>query len=117
MCAGVTLSIKSFCSSHIIKEPLLIKMVKDDLRELISSTVKLDRLYGFLNGEISLHQSNYKRELQKVNSRLSQLTDEFQGLLQLYTQKEISIEQFTTQNKRIQIEQEKLTKQKVELES
>lgn len=90
MCGGYVKYTKSFCSSHIIKETLLIKMVKDDLRELISSTVKLDRLYGVLNGEISLHQSNYKKELQKVNSRLSLLTGEFQGLLQLYTQKAIS---------------------------
>lgn len=117
VCGGYVKYTKSFCSSHIIKEPLLIKMVKEDLRELISSTVKLDRLYGVLNGEISLHQSNYKKELQKVNSRLSQLADEFQGLLQLYTQKAISIEQFTAHNERIQVEQEKLTKQKVELET
>lgn len=116
VCGGYVKHTKSFCSSHLIREPSLLTMVKDDLRELISSTVKLDKLYSVLNGEVSLHQSNYKKELQKVNSRLSQLADEFQGLLQLYTQKAISIEQFTTQNERIQFEQERLNKQKAELE-
>lgn len=117
VCGGYVKHTKSFCSSHLIKEPTLLQMVKDDLKELIGSNLKLDRLYSVLSGEISLHQSSYKKELQKVNNRLSQLENEFQGLLQLYTQKAVSIEQFTAQNERVQIEQVKLAKQKAELEA
>ncbi|MGM0712529.1 recombinase family protein [Brevibacillus parabrevis] len=117
VCGGYVKYTTSFCSSHLIKEPVLLGMVKDDLRELISSNVKPDKLYSVLNGELNLHQSNFKKELQKVNNRLSQLNDQFQGLLQLYAQKAVSIEQFTIQNERIQGEQSKLAKQKAQLES
>lgn len=117
VCGDYVKYTKAFCSSHLVKEPTLLQMVKGDLRELISSNVKLDRLYSVLNGELNLHQNNSKKELQKVNNRLSQLNGEFQGLLQLYSQKAVNIEQFTVQNERIQAEQGKLAKQKAELES
>ncbi|WP_456289287.1 recombinase zinc beta ribbon domain-containing protein [Paenibacillus sp. AK002] len=118
VCGGYIKHTKSFCSTYLVKEPTtLLQMVKDDIRELIDSSVKLDRLYSVINGEASLYQSNSKKELQKVTNRLNQLTDEFQGLLQLYAQKDVSIEQFAVQNERIQAEQGRLAKQKAEIES
>ncbi|WP_255253182.1 recombinase family protein [Brevibacillus laterosporus] len=65
VCGGYVKYTKAFCFSYLIKEPTLLQMVKDDLRELISSNVKLDRLYSAINGEANLYQSNSKKDYRR----------------------------------------------------
>lgn len=116
VCVGYVKHSASYCSSHIIGANTLLHAVKDDLRELISNNVKVEKLYGAANSKANEQQSKYMKELASVTKRLNKLNKEFQALLQLYTEKHIDLERFKSQNEYIQEEQGKLSQKKLELE-
>lgn len=117
VCCGYVKRGKSFCSSHVIGYEILLAAVKSDLRELIGSNVKLDRLFDAVKGNVGLKQSALAKELHKLNKQLEQLNKNLEGLITLFSNQRLSIEQFTAQNDRILSEQQALTKRKVELET
>ncbi|MGE7273578.1 recombinase family protein [Brevibacillus panacihumi] len=117
VCCGYVKRGKSFCSSHIIGYDTLLAAVKNDLKELISSNVKLDRLFDAVKGNVGLKQTALIKELHKLNKKLEQLERDVQGLITLFSNQAVTLELFTAQNERIQTEQQAIAKRKAELES
>jgi hypothetical protein len=117
VCCGYVKRGKSFCSSHIIGYDTLLVAVKNDLKELIGTNVKLDRLYDAVKGNVGQKQSSLIKELHKLNKQQEQLEKNVQGLITLFSNQALTLELFTVQNQRIQSEQQTLTRRKVELES
>lgn len=117
VCGGYVKHSRSYCSSHIVESDTLLQAVKDDLKELIADNVKLEKLYGAVNGKANEQKAKYAKELTNISKRLKQLNKEFQSLLQLYSEKVIDIVQFKAQNEHIQEEQTRLTQKKAEIES
>lgn len=74
---------RTYCSSHLIWSEKLTDSVKSELRELIISSVKLEKVYKAAYGEIDLHQSQKAKELNRVSRRLAEISNEFQSLFQL----------------------------------
>ncbi|WP_243895982.1 hypothetical protein [Paenibacillus sp. F411] len=116
VCVGYVKHSTSYCSSHIIGYDNLLQAVKDDLKELITDNIKLERLYGAANTKANEQHTKYLKELTNVTKRLKKLNSEFQSLLQLYTEKIIDIVQFKVQNEHIQVEQGRLSRKKAEIE-
>ncbi|KZE67269.1 recombinase [Paenibacillus jamilae] len=116
VCVGYVKHSTSYCSSHIIGYDNLMQAVKDDLKELITDNIKLERLYGAANTKANEQHTKYLKELANVTKRLKKLNSEFQSLLQLYTEKIIDIVQFKAQNEHIQVEQGRLSQKKAEIE-
>ncbi|WP_235941253.1 recombinase family protein [Paenibacillus puerhi] len=117
VCVGYVKHSTSYCSSHIIGYDNLLQAVKDELKELITDNIKLERLYGAANTKANEQHTKYLKELATVTKRLNKLNREFQSLLQLYTEKVIDIAQFKVQNEHIQFEQGRLSQRKAEIES
>lgn len=106
-----------FCSSHIIGYDTLLTAVKNDLKELIGSNVRLDRLFDAVKGNVGLKQSALIKELNKLNKQQEQIEKNVQGLVTLFSNQALTLEQFNAQNQRNQAEQQTLAKRKAELES
>lgn len=117
VCCGYVKRGKAFCSSHIIGYDTLLVVVKNDLKELIGSNVRLDRLFNAIKGNVGLKHSALIKELNKLNKQQEQLEKNVQGLITLFSNQAITLEQFTAQNQRNQAEQQVLAKRKTELES
>lgn len=117
VCCGYVKRGKSFCSSHIIGYEALLAAVKRDLRELIGSNVRLDKLFDAVKGNVGLKQSALVKELHKLNKQQEQLEKNLHSLITLFSSQAVNLEQFTAQNERILSEQQALTKWKVELET
>ncbi|MBE9916511.1 hypothetical protein G8C92_21055 [Paenibacillus donghaensis] len=117
VCCGYVKRGKSFCSSHIIGYDTLIAAVKNDLKELIGSNVRLDRLFNAVKGNVGLKQSALIKELNKLNKQQEQLEKNVQGLVTLFSNQAFTLELFTAQNQRNQAEQQTLAKRKADLES
>lgn len=96
---------------------MLLAAVKSDLKELISSNVKLDRLFDAVKWNVGQKQSALIIELHKLNKQQEQLEKTLQGLITLFSTQAVTLEQLTAQNQRIQTEQQALVKRKTELES
>jgi site-specific DNA recombinase len=62
-------------------------------------------------------QSAQDKELRKIIKQQDQLEKNLQSLITLFSNKAVTIEQFTAQNQRIQTEQQTLVIRKIELES
>lgn len=73
VCIGYVKHTTSYCSSHIVGYKKLIDFVTNDLRELITSNVKLEQLYKVAGGELKLHHIAYSIELHGVNKMLGKL--------------------------------------------
>jgi site-specific DNA recombinase len=116
VCCGYVKRGKSYCSSHIVGYNILLKAVKNDLKELINDSVRLDNLFDSVKGKMGQKQSAHEKELRKLIKQQDQLEKNFQSLITLYSNQAVTIEQFTTQNQRIQTEQQERVKRKVELE-
>ncbi|WP_188177085.1 hypothetical protein [Paenibacillus sedimenti] len=91
-------------------------IIKNDLKELTSNHVKLEKLYKSACGMIEITQDKHTTELKRVEKRLSQLQNEFQKLFQAYSQSIISLEQFQAQNQLIIAEQNSMNQRKADLE-
>ncbi|BBH22545.1 hypothetical protein Back11_38900 [Paenibacillus baekrokdamisoli] len=91
--------------------------MKNDLKELIGSNVRLDRLYDAVKGKVGLKQSALTKELHKLKKHQEQLEKNVQGLITLFSNQALTLGAFTVQNHRIHAEQEALAKRKVELDS
>ncbi|AWB46798.1 recombinase family protein [Paenibacillus sp. CAA11] len=117
VCCGYVKRGKAFCSSHVIGYGTLLTAVKDDLKELIGSNVRLDRLFDAVKGNVGLKQSALIKELNKLNKQQEQLEKNVQGLITLFSNQALTLEQFNAQNQRNQAEQHTLAKRKAELES
>ena len=74
---------------------MLLAAVKNDLKELISSNVKLDRLFDAVKGNVGLKQSFLFKELHKLNKQQEQLEKNVQGLVTLFSNQALTLEQFT----------------------
>ncbi|WP_256719008.1 recombinase family protein [Paenibacillus odorifer] len=117
VCCGYVKRGKAFCSSHIIGYDKLLAAVKSDLRELIGNNVKLDRLFDVVKGNVGQKQSTLLKELNKLKKQQEQLEKNVQGLITLFSNQALTLEQFTAQNQRNQEEQQALAERKAELES
>ncbi|WP_245233387.1 recombinase family protein [Paenibacillus maysiensis] len=117
VCVGYVKHSTSYCSSHIIGYDNLLQVVKDDLKELITDNIKLERLYGAANTKANEQHAKHLKELASVTKSLKKLNNEFQNLLELYSEKVIGIVQFKAQNEHIQAEQGRLSQRKAEIES
>lgn len=117
VCCGYVKRGKAFCSSHVIGYDTLLAAVKSDLKELINSNVRLDKLFDAVKGNVGLKQSALIKELNKLNKQQEQLEKNVQGLITLFSNQALTLEQFTAQNQRNQEEQQALAKRKAELES
>lgn len=116
VCCGYVKHGKSYCSSHIIEERILLQTVKDDLKELISKNVKLEKLNEVAVKKASHLKSSHGNELASIQKQLNRLNKQFQNLLQLYSDDIVTKEQFQLQNEHISKEQTNLNKRKLELE-
>lgn len=70
-----------------------------------------------VNTKANEQQVKHLKELASVTKSLKKLNNEFQNLLELYSEKVIGILQFKAQNEHIQAEQGRLSQRKAEIES
>ncbi|KQO18079.1 hypothetical protein ASF12_05405 [Paenibacillus sp. Leaf72] len=117
MCGGYVKHTSKYCSSHLINSQELLKIVKNDLQELITNHTKLEKVYKAACGLVESTQDHkHSSRFKQVTRRLTQLQNDFQKLFQAYSQKISSLEQFQMQNNHIIAEQNSLNQQKADLE-
>ncbi|PSK09223.1 hypothetical protein C7R92_16125 [Brevibacillus porteri] len=61
---------------------------------MIGSNVRLDRLFDAVKGNVGLKQSALIKELNKLNKQLEQLEKNVQGLITLFSNQALTLEQF-----------------------
>ncbi|MDQ0112533.1 recombinase family protein [Paenibacillus harenae] len=116
VCGGYVKNTSKYCSSHLINTHELLIIVKNDLQELITNHIKLEKAYKAACGLVESAQDKHSAQLKRVLRRLAQLQNEFQKLFQAYSQNVISLEQFQKQNTLIIAEQNSLNQQKADLD-
>lgn len=115
VCGGYLKFTTAHCSSHIIEESILLQTVKDDLRDLIKDSVKLEKLYGIAEKKASSVSSNFEKEIKQTEKQLKEVNKRFDNILTLHTEWHITIEQFKAQNEQIAQQQKELAVKKAEL--
>ncbi|WP_440705960.1 recombinase family protein [Heyndrickxia oleronia] len=116
VCGGYVKFKSTYCTSHIIEERKLLQAVKDDLRDLIKNSVKLEKLYGIVEKKANSYSSSIEQELQQAERQLSGVNKRFDNILSLQIEGHITIEQFKAQNERIAQQQQELTNKISELQ-
>ncbi|WP_047155036.1 recombinase family protein [Aneurinibacillus tyrosinisolvens] len=117
VCCGYVKHTKAYCSSHIIEAENLLQAVRNDFKQLVSNNVKVEKLYEIAAKQANSQKPSYIQELKAVKGELEGLSNKFQSLLHLYTDSIVTKEQFRLENEKIQTQQERLNKRKLELES
>lgn len=107
----------TFCSSHIIEEKKLLKLVKKDLQSLMKSAHNIDELYGIAEEKALLKQSSILKEIKSLDNQAEKLSNQFNSLLSLHAEGIITNEQFKVKNQTISEQQLALANSKMELKS
>ncbi|KAB2425616.1 recombinase family protein [Bacillus cereus] len=115
VCCGYVKHTSSYCSSHIIEQNVLLQAVKDDIRTLIKSNVKIEKLYGLAAKRVNTQQSKHEKELKAIEQEIINLDNRFKTLLDLLKDGIIDKEQFKEQNSVILSEKNALSNRRMTL--
>ncbi|MFC0474991.1 zinc ribbon domain-containing protein [Robertmurraya beringensis] len=107
----------SFCSSHIIEEKKLLKLVRNDAQNLMKSANNIDELYGLAEEKALLKQSSILKKIKSLENQAEKLSNQFNSLLSLHAEGIITKDQFKVKNQSISELQLALANRKMELES
>jgi site-specific DNA recombinase len=117
VCGGYVKHTTSYCSSHIIEESKLLQAVKEDIKAIIKSNVKLDNLYSVANKKANTQQKKHENELKVLERELITLDNRFKTLLDLLNEGLIDKKQFKEQNSTILYDKSNITKRMASLDS
>ena len=114
VCAGYNRHGKDVCSSHLIKEEDLEKVILADLKNILSK-INNKKIVNKLKEQISLKHNTLDSDIKKINNKLQDLNEKKVNASMMLVSKELPLEQYNIVCSKIDKEIKELEDTKVNL--